>query len=249
MTVSYQLYSSRDTGPWEDVITHLAATGYTAVEGFSGVYEDASAFRSLLDRHGMTMPSGHFFPLGSFEDGLSDSLAAAKTLGIERLFCPAPDALWQDGTDAANWIALASRLEEACKRVNDAGLRFGWHNHHWEFMPLPGGGVAMELLLEHAPSIEWEMDVAWVVRGGADPMDWIAQHADRITTAHVKDIAPQGACEDEDGWADVGHGTMDWNGLTAALRGAGVDLFVMEHDKPSDARRFAARAHASFITY
>lgn len=249
MTVSYQLYSSRDTGPWEDVIGHLAATGYTAVEGFGGVYGDAAAFRALLDQHGMTMPSGHFFPVGSFEEGLADSLASARALGMERVFCPAPEDAYRDGTDAAAWIALAKRLEEACKKVNDAGLRFGWHNHHWEFMPLPGGEIAMELILEHAPSIEWEMDVAWVVRGGADPMDWIARHADRITTAHVKDIAPEGDCQDEDGWADVGHGTMDWKGLTAALRDAGVDLFVIEHDKPSDAQRFAVRAHESFIAY
>jgi sugar phosphate isomerase/epimerase len=107
----------------------------------------------------------------------------------------------------------------------------------------------MDLILEHAPSIEWEMDVAWVVRGGADPLAWIGRHGDRITTAHVKDIAAAGECLNEDGWADVGHGIMDWKALTDALRGAGVDLFVMEHDKPSDARRFAVRARDAFIAY
>ncbi len=104
------------------------------------------------------------------------------------------------------------------------------------------GALAMDLILEHAPSIDWEMDVAWVLRGGADPLAWIADHADRITTAHVKDIAPQGENAAEDGWADIGHGTVDWRSLMAALRGAGVDLFVAEHDKPSDFDRFAARS-------
>ena len=80
------------------------------------------------------------------------------------------------------------------------------------------------------------------LRGGADPLLWIEAQKDRITTAHVKDIAPSGQNEDEDGWADVGQGTMDWAGIMQALRGAGVDLFVMEHDKPSDARRFASRS-------
>ena len=173
----------------------------------------------------------------------------AKKLGMTRVFCPAPEDTWRNGTDAATWIELAKRLETAAKKVQDAGLRFGWHNHHWEFMPLPDGQIAMDLMLEHAPSIEWEMDVAWVVRGGADPLAYISKYADRITTAHVKDIAPAGECEDEDGWADVGHGTMDWPGLITALKGAGVDLFVMEHDKPSDATRFAQRSIASFKTY
>ena len=62
----------------------------------------------------------------------------------------------------------------------------------------------------------------------------------------TKDIAPEGENEEEDGWADVGHGTLDWTGLTRALQGAGVDLFVMEHDKPADARRFAERSIAAF---
>ncbi|MFV0383871.1 sugar phosphate isomerase/epimerase family protein [Paracoccus sp. (in: a-proteobacteria)] len=246
MDFSFQLYSARNFQPWDQVVTTIAGLGYTQVEGFGGVYADPARFRALLDENGLTMPSGHFFPIGSFEDGLATSLATAKTLGMTRIFCPAPEDRWRNGTDAANWIALARRLEEACKKVNDAGFRFGWHNHHWEFMPLPGGEIAMDLILEHAPSIEWEMDVAWVARGKADPLTWIADHGDRITTAHVKDIAPAGENTAEDGWADLGHGTVDWKTIMTALRGAGVDLFVMEHDNPSDLARFASRSADTF---
>ncbi len=242
MDVSFQLYSARDFTPWDDVVATIADLGYTQVEGFGGVYADPQAFRATLDRHGLSMPSGHFFPITAFEENLATSLATARALGMQRLFCPAPEDLWRKGTDADTWIALARRLEEAGKRVRDAGMAFGWHNHHWEFLPLPDGSLAMDLLLEHAPSIDWEIDVAWVVRGGADPLKWIADHTDRITTAHVKDIAPEGENGDEDGWADVGHGTMDWAAIMAALRAAGVDLFVAEHDKPSDLKRFAARS-------
>lgn len=249
MTLSFQLYSARNFLPWSSVIPRLAALGYTQVEGFAGAYDDAAGFRALLDANGMTMPSGHFFPLGKLEDGLEASLATAKTLGMERVICPAPEDLWRQGTDAANWTSLAKRLNEAGKRVNDAGYRFGWHNHHWEFMALADGTLPMNLLLEHAPEMEWEMDVAWVVRGGADPLAWIDAHGGRITTAHVKDIAPEGEKKDEDGWADVGDGVMDWASLIAALRGAGVDLFVAEHDNPSDWDRFAARSIQAFNQY
>lgn len=249
MTLSFQLYSARNFLPWTNVIPRLAKLGYTCVEGFGGVYDDASAFRALLDSHGMTMPSGHFFPLSELEDGLEASLSTAKTLGMQRVICPAPEDLWRDGTDAANWISLAKRLDEAGKRVNDAGFRFGWHNHHWEFMPLAGGDLPMNLLLEHAPEMEWEMDVAWVARGGAEPLDWIDKHSGRITMAHVKDIAAKGEKADEDGWADVGDGIMDWNAITAALRSAGTDLFVVEHDNPSDWDRFATRSIAAFGKY
>lgn len=247
MDVSFQLYSARDAGPWDQTLTTLADLGYTQVEGFGGNYADPAAFKALLEANGLSMPSGHFFPIGSFEDGLEKSLAAAKTLGMSRVFCPAPeDNLRKDAADAAGWKALAARLQEASKKVNDAGLAFGWHNHHWEFF---NNAEGMEIILNEAPGIDWEMDVAWVVRGGGDPLQWIENYKDRITTAHVKDIAPAGECADEDGWADVGTGTMDWAGITSALRGAGVDLFVMEHDKPSDAKRFATRSINNFKGY
>lgn len=246
MNLSFQLYSARNFLPWTSVIPRLATLGYAQVEGFGGVYGDAPAFRDLLDSHGMSMTSGHFFPLSELEEGLEASLAVASQLGMKRVICPAPEDLWRQGTDSANWIALAKRLNEAGKRVNDAGFRFGWHNHHWEFMQLASGELPMDLLLEHAPDMEWEMDVAWVVRGGADPIAWINAHAERITAAHVKDIAPEGEKADEDGWADVGDGVMDWKSLIAALRHAGTDLFVAEHDNPSDWDRFATRSIDAF---
>lgn len=246
MDVSFQLYSAREFTPWEDVFAMLSAAGYTQVEGFGGVYHDLHATRDALDEAGLSMPSGHFFPISSFEDGFDATMAAARALGMNRIFCPAPEDDLRAAGDADAWVALAKRLEEACKKVNDAGFRFGWHNHHWEFLPLPGGEIAMDLILEHAPSIDWEADIAWIVQGGADPIAWIKAHADRITTAHVKDIAPEGECVDEDGWADVGHGTMDWKEIMSALRSAEVDLFVLEHDKPSDAARFARRSIDAF---
>lgn len=249
MDVSFQLYSARDFTPWEDVLGRISELGYTQVEGFGGVYEDPEAFKGLLDKNSLTMPSGHFFPIGNFEEGFDKSISAAKTLDMGRLYCPAPEDLWRNGTDAANWIELAKRLEVVAKRIQDKGLRFGWHNHHWEFIPLPGGEIAMDLLLEHAPSIEWEADIAWIVRGGGDPLKWIERYGDRITAAHVKDIAPEGECADEDGWADVGHGTLDWTGIMAALRKGDVDLFIMEHDKPSDFDRFASRSIEAFRKY
>lgn len=248
MDVSFQLYSAREFTPWETVLETLARLGYTQVEGFGGVYEDPAAFRSLLDKNGLTMPSGHFFPMEQFEDDIGKVIETARTLGMGRLFVPAvpPE---QRVPDAALWQSIGERLEAIGAKVRDAGLRFGWHNHAFEFAACADGRLPMDILLDAAPSIEWEADVAWIVRGGQDPLHWIERHAGRITTAHVKDIAPAGDCLDEDGWADVGQGTMDWKAIMAALRRAGVDLFVMEHDKPSDNDRFARRSIDAFRTY
>ena len=65
----------------------------------------------------------------------------------------------------------------------------------------------------------------------------------------ARDIASAGENKDEDGWADPGYGTMDWPALRAAMREAGVSLFVAEHDKPNDVARFARRARATVASW
>ncbi len=247
MDISFQLYSARNFQPWQDVISKLAALGYTQVEGYGGVYDDPSAFSAALNKAGLSMPSGHF-SIDILENNLDAALAIARTLGITRIYCPylMPD---QRPTDSEGWRDFASRLAAVGDKVRAEGLPFGWHNHDFEFVPLADGGLPMEIILVNAPEIDWEADIAWIVRGGADPFDWIKRYGNRITAAHVKDIAPAGENTDQDGWADVGDGTMDWPTLTTALRDAGCDLFVIEHDNPSDLDRFASRSIAAFRSF
>ncbi len=247
MDISFQLYSARNHTPWEGVIGVLAELGYTQTEGFPGVYGDPEGFRSLLDRNGLTMPSGHF-ALDTLEDDFSRAMDIASALGISRIYCPmlAPS---ERPSDRSGWRAFATRLQAIGDQVCASGRDFGWHNHDFEFRASPDGTVPMREILDGAPDIGWEADIAWIVRGGDDPTNWIGNYGNRITAVHVKDIAPSGECEDEDGWADVGHGILDWSALTTALRSAGCDLYVVEHDKPSDARRFAERSIAAFRSY
>ena len=44
----------------------------------------------------------------------------------------------------------------------------------------------------------------------------------------------------------LGFGTISWEPLISSLLSADVDLFVMEHDKPNDIKRFATRSIESF---
>ena len=247
MSFSYQLYSSRNFTPWDNVFKTLSDLGYTQVEGFGGILEDAQALRAQLDANGLSMPSSHM-GLDMLEGDFDKAIATANTLGIQQIYCPflLPDLR---PTDAAGWAVFAERLEVIAKKVKAAGLSFGWHNHDFEFVACEDGTVPMKAILDGAPSVEWEADIAWIVRGGADPMAWIAAHGNRITAAHVKDLAPEGEKADEDGWADVGDGIMDWAGLITALRANDVTLLVAEHDNPSDADRFAARSLAALKTY
>ena len=246
---SYQLYSSRNFPPLGATLKMLAETGYTAVEGFGGLYADEpslAATVAAMKATGLKMPTAHF-GLDMLEGNPAWALKVARTLGIKRIYCPhlMPD---QRPTDGPGWRAFGARLELAGRPFVAAGLGFGWHNHDFEFIATPDGSVPQAEILAGGKSLEWEIDVAWAIRGGADPIQWIRRHGPRITAAHVKDIAPAGENLDEDGWADVGQGTVPWASIMAALHFAGCKHFVMEHDNPADHQRFAKRSLMSIRT-
>ncbi|MBD0414200.1 sugar phosphate isomerase/epimerase family protein [Oryzicola mucosus] len=238
---SFQLYSARNFLPWDGILKSIAEAGYTQVEGYGGVYEDPNALRAQLDAAGLTMPSGHF-SVDILENRFDEAVDIASTLGVRLMVCPYLNPADRP-TDAEGYSAFGRRLEAIGEKARAAGFDFAWHNHDFEFVALPDGSIPQKLIFDAAPQLGWEMDVAWVIRGGADPVAWIADYADRVVAVHVKDIAPAGENTDEDGWSDVGHGTVDWRGLVSTLKAkTPAKLFIMEHDNPSDYRRFAQRS-------
>lgn len=246
---SYQLYSSRNFPPLEDTLQMLSSLGYAQVEGYGGLFgadADPFAIRGLLDKNGLSMPTTHI-GVDEIEANAAGVISLARVLGADTVFAPYL-AAEQRPTDAKGWAAFAARLAEAGKPLLDAGLRFGWHNHDFELAQVDGEFV-LDLILGGSDDVSLELDLAWVKVGGQDPVEWIAKHADRLVSVHLKDIAPKGEAEDEDSWADVGHGTMDWSGITVALKDTGVSYFVMEHDNPNDHERFARRSIEAARTF
>lgn len=235
----------RDCADQIALLAELPALGITSVEGYGGVYGDASAYRAAMDANGVTMPSGHM-ALEDIEADFDGTIRLAETLGIRRVF--APYLAESDRPDTAEgWADLGRRLNAAGKKYADHGITFGWHNHDFEFVALPDGSTPMDVLLDAAPDIAWEADLAWIVRGGRDPLDYVARYGNRLSAIHVKDIAPSGTNEDEDGWSDLGAGIMDWAALLQACRAASSDLiYALEHDKPADPVGYARRSAAAF---
>lgn len=245
MKLSLQLFSARNYTPYTDVIARLGDYGFDCAEGFFGNFAEADATRAALDAAGLTMPTLHV-PLQMLEEDAAGVAALCKTLGTQAVYAPwiAPE---MRGSTSAEWEALADRLAACHTAMAEFGIPLGWHNHDFEMVTLADGGVPMDILLTRAPMIDWEMDVAWVVRGGADPIEWINKYAGRITAAHFKDIAPAGEKTDEDGWADPGTGTVDWPAILTALRDkTRCAVLVAEHDNPNDFDRFAKQAIAHY---
>lgn len=237
--LSFQLYSARNFQPWDDVLGMVAKSGYREVEGFDGVYDKPEAFRAMMDTHGLTMPSGHFFPLDQFETKKKNVLHVAKTLGLRAIYCPFVMPEDRPKT-AGGWRKFGKRLGAVAAQMRDEGYIFGWHNHDFEFRKLKDGSTPHERMFEGCELLNWEVDVAWIVRAKQNPVKWLKAYGDRITSAHVKDIAPKGQNVDQDGWCDVGKGTVKWPEIFKVLREETNCLtYVMEHDNPKDVAAWA----------
>lgn len=240
--IAYQLYSSRNFD-LDETISMLAHLGIAEVEGYGPLYENTATTRTLLDTYNMTMPTGHF-AIDLVENDPDRVLEIARELGIKNVIIPfiQPD---RRPVDTPGWRKLGVKVASIGKPIRDAGLGYGWHNHDFEFSALPDGTLPIEHLAEASPEIDLELDLAWIHVAGHNPVTWIERFSGRILAAHMKDRASEGQNADEDGWADVGHGVMDWATIAAALKAANVPRFILEHDNPSDAERFARRSLAT----
>lgn len=243
---SYQLFSSRNFPILKDTLKMLSELGYTGVEGYGALLadiEDPKELRTLLDQNNLVMKSSHI-GLDFIKSDPKKVIEISKAIGIEKVYGP---YLQEEDrpTSAEGWTAFAKELAEISKPLIGAGIGFGWHNHDFEFVTLENSQTPMEIMLDEAKDLEMEFDVAWCVKADRDPIEFIKKYNSRITAAHLKDIAATGECTDEDGWADLGHGVVDWPPIYKALQAVGTELFIMEHDNPTDHSRFASRSIAT----
>ncbi|MEM1286252.1 MAG: sugar phosphate isomerase/epimerase [Pseudomonadota bacterium] len=247
---AYQLYSSRNFPPLESTLVMLSEAGYTAVEGYGALVADEDRVATLelaLAKSNLSMPTCHV-GLDQIQTDPAGVIAFARQLGIKTIIAPylPPE---DRPLDSDGWRAFSGQLANAGRPLVDAGLTFGWHNHDFEFATLPTGEHILDLLLGGGDHVMFEFDVAWAIRAGQDPQTWIDRYGARLCAAHIKDIAQGGQAANEDGWADVGYGTVNWKALLAALKDKGVSTFIVEHDNPADDRRFATRSIATLRAF
>ncbi len=74
-----------------------------------------------------------------------------------------------------------------------------------------------------------ELDLAWAVKGGQDPVELFKQNPGRFPLWHVKDLDSTREIIEP-----VGSGTIDFKRIFAASETAGLNYYFIEHDLPKD---------------
>ncbi|WNS41786.1 sugar phosphate isomerase/epimerase [Paenibacillus sp. MMS20-IR301] len=227
--VGIQMYTLRDQSEQDflGTLAKVAEMGYGAVEfaGYFGV--PAGELRRTLDKLGLKAPSAHvgldFSSLDNMEKALSQEIEYAAELGLQYIITPA--APLPENPSAEDVAAVVPFLEKASAMVRAAGMKYGYHNHAYEFQQVDGKAI-IDIWLEQIPGEHMlaEFDLGWVYRGGARPVDYVTRYAGRVPLVHIKDF---GADHEE---TDLGQGAVDFQSVFDAAEESGILYYIVEQE-------------------
>jgi sugar phosphate isomerase/epimerase len=239
--LALQLYTVRDdlAAGRAAVLAAIRSFGYGAVEPYD-VREDPEALRADLDEAGLTVCSVHARALGEDAAALLDG---AGRVGADTVIVPSVPAARFADRDAVG--ALARDLNEAAARAADAGLRFGYHNHAFEFGQVDGR-AGLEVLADALDQgVLLEVDTYWAAVGCQDPgavPALLSRLGDRVRYLHVKD----GPVTKDDPMTAVGTGRMPVAEILAAAPAA--EWHVVELDRCATDMLTAVRDSIGWLT-
>ena len=227
-----QLYSVRDDikSDFKGTLSQVAEAGYRGVEAAN--YNDGKfygltpeEFKSEIEAVGMEVLSSHTGrPLeGNIEETNWDdvwswwdtAIDAHKRAGMKYIatpWMPTPSTL----EDLKKYCDYYNQVGEKC---NAAGLKFGYHNHDFEYKEIEGK-IMYDYMLENTDpdKVFFEMDVYWTTKGGHDPVEYFNKYPGRFKLLHIKD-------EKELGGDDS---VMDFDNLFQNIDKSGVEYLIVE---------------------
>jgi inosose dehydratase len=177
----------------ERVLAEMASLGLAATElgpvGYLSL--DSGRVRDLLDRFGLRLVAG-FLPLTLHEPSLESPVLeevaslVASAGGEVLAVAPVMDSDWSAPTalDDGEWPRLAENLKRVEETAAAHGLAMALHPHAGSVVETRDQ-IERVLALSDVPVC---LDTGHLTIGGADPVEFVRSHADRIAHVHLKDV-------------------------------------------------------------
>ncbi len=246
--VAVQMYTLRNEGSLEEQFAMAQRAGFRAVElvGTHGV--DSGELKRLLDEYGLEAMAAHV-QLADLRNDLQTVIAFNQAVDNDVIIMP-----WvpvEDRPDSAQgWRELGQELDQIGQTLRKNGMTLAYHNHDIE-MKKYQGKTALEWLISASSgrNLQFELDAAWVFRGGQNPQEWIKRIGHRLFSIHVKDNSGIGTHDDEMNFTVVGNGIMGWDEILPTAQRANVAWYVVEHDLPADAESVITEANQYLQTH
>jgi sugar phosphate isomerase/epimerase len=235
--IGLQLYTLRDTigkDP-KGVLQKVASFGYKELETYS--YADGQIFGMNFTEFckytkdlGMKVVSGHYGLDKIKGDTWQKAVDDAKRNGQKYMVVPYIDESQRKTID--DYKKICADLNAAGEVCNKNGIRFGYHNHAFEFDTIDGQ-IPFDVMLKELDhkNVGIEMDIFWVVNAGKDPIQYFTQYPGRFEQWHVKDMDKN----DRDKNADIGTGAIDYKPIFAKAKLSGMKHWYVEQESyPGD---------------
>ncbi len=263
--------------PYTTVLDEIAAAGYAATELGDGFPREAATLRAALDQRGLVLTSAWCGLRLLDADESADLEHTSALCGLLRdvgasfvnlAHAGTPDRRAWAGRASApgaprlsseQWDRLAERVCRAGEVARDHGLQATFHPHAGTWVETAD---EIETLLERAPAqlLRLCWDVGHALYGGADPVDVVRRHPERIAYIHLKDVdgavldgVRRDAASFEEGirrrvFTELGRGRLDVPGLLEALREIGYEGWLMvEQDSTWLAPAESARISRAYL--
>lgn len=209
-----ELYTVRDliAKDYPGTLEKVAQIGYKEIEPAEGYnHMSPKAFRQMIDRFGLRMPSTHSGITAGDDAEVEKGLEGFQIMGIQytsldeprparrsvrRPPTPAQRAQFVAGMERARTIDDVKREAALYNRYGKLAQKFGIkilrHNHTMEFQPCRGSELTPYdiLLAETDPEyVVMQMDIGWATVAGQNPIGLFHKHPGRFVLWHVKDVA------------------------------------------------------------
>ncbi len=233
--IGLQLYSIRDS-IHRDVpaaIEKVAKMGYKFVEpaGYgNGKFYNLSPeeFKALCEKNKIYVLSSHTGrpapDSANWEATMAwwdTCIAAHVAVGAKYIVQP---SMSRDAYESIEGLKKYCNYFNAVgEKCNQAGLKFGYHNHSREFTTVFDSTIVLyDYMLQNTdPSkVFFQLDLYWCVEGGADPVEYFNKYPGRFELWHIKDEAELGAS-----------GKMDFEKIWAAASVSGMKYGIVEVEK------------------
>lgn len=187
--IGVQLYTFRDAMA-EDAsgtLEKIAALGIKEIESAksdAGLYYGLgpSGMKNKCKELGMTLRSGHV----AIDKNWEKTIEEAVESGQEYVIC---SSMPTEGQTIDNYKKVADTFNKAGEDCKNLGLKFGYHNHGYEFDTVDGEILYDILLTGTSPDlVHMELDLGWVVTAGKDPIAYFDKYPGRFPLWHLKDM-------------------------------------------------------------
>lgn len=216
-------------GDWKSILKRTVDYGYSEIETGSYYGSSAKSFLGFCNEIGLKPVAGGI-KFSKDMDEVKKSIDEILKLKVSYAISYWP---WLVGApfkleDCKTSVGLLNKIGEECKKN---GLQFCWHNHDNEFIEMEEG-KPFDYLMKYTDSdlVKCEMDIYWVKKGGAEPLDILKKYNGRIPILHVKDMASG----EEQTFACPGSGIIDFPAIFAEAAKQDIKHYFVERDKIED---------------